>query len=409
MDFNGKLTKEELQSLREQLVSEKKIRRIEYYLGKYKDTLTSYQDIAGNHDINDGIEEEFVVNAPGPMFFYNMKHFGYLLEEDAELEYRGIYKPLKKIAPVIIKKIGQKFMLSNQVYENRNFLRSKNAVSPSECKEDKGIILPDKPVLWTMNHHFKDDVISSARTCYQYDRKMCMIFASLPQFYNTFDGILAYLVGPILVNRKSSLSKKSSNKKLVDSINAGYDILIAPEGVWAKSPNELLKDLWPGVYRTACETGSPVVPVIHYIYDQTQSSDKSTNLIHTVVDDPIDIANITGMGEQAILKYYQEVMATWYYLMMEKYGHSTHEEQTRGYVNSKVAWDELLRKQNESCDYLDHDMERTAHYKPKGKVTIEDVYGNIANLPITEQNKDTVVDSLKLVREYKENDFQRRF
>ena len=38
--------------------------------------------------------------------------------------------------------------------------------------------------------------------------------------------------------------------------------------------------------------------------------------IHTVIDDPIDI---TSMPEKEALEHYRDVLATWYYIMMEKY------------------------------------------------------------------------------------------
>lgn len=47
------------------------------------------------------------------------------------------------------------------------------------------------------------------------------------------------------------------------------------------------------------------------------------NLIHTVVDDPIRIDDLT---ERQALDYLRDIMATWYYLMIEAYSKSTRAE-----------------------------------------------------------------------------------
>lgn len=72
----------------------------------------------------------------------------------------------------------------------------------------------------------------------------------------------------MLTNRKVSASKGSSTVKAVRAIRYGTDLMVFPEGVWNKSPNRLLLNLWPGVDRIACETGAKVIPVVHYIDDE---------------------------------------------------------------------------------------------------------------------------------------------
>ena len=68
--FNGKLTKEQLDYLRNNNISEKTIKKIEYYLDKYKDGLTDYVDLVGD-DLK-----------PGSFLLFNLKHFGHLLDLD---------------------------------------------------------------------------------------------------------------------------------------------------------------------------------------------------------------------------------------------------------------------------------------------------------------------------------------
>lgn len=88
-----------------------------------------------------------------------------------------------------------------------------------------------------------------------------MIYA----FYNTIDGITAWLIGVVMANRKISASKKAAIPKAVQAMNYGADLLIYPEGTWNISQNVLVLDLWPGIYRIACETGAKIVPIVHYL------------------------------------------------------------------------------------------------------------------------------------------------
>ena len=461
-EFDGKLSSEELTELKEKLTNEKEIRKIEYYLEKYKSHLSGYRDLVGDNLV------------PDKFFLFNLKHFGYLLENDPEkvmsksgmLFRRHIIRPL-------IKKFGPQFMSSEQVFENRNELllerdyrtgeilinqdleTLKGKIDPVTKKAlpDLGITLPKEPVIWTINHHFKDDALASVLAC---QRSIYILFGSLPQFYNTFDGILAYLIGTIIVNRKNKSSKKASEEKMIHALNLGADIMYAPEGVWNKYPNELLLKFWPGIYKVAMETGVSLVPVVHYIYDHTQKIDKENNKIHTVVDEPVNITTL-GLSEKATLDYYRDIMATWYYLMMEKYGYAkkyhleiqreeakkeeelekltdeelkkyyhgliatfynelvasdqdltSREVALRGFNNAISAWEAYITDLMDTVDRLDTQAETTSHFKPKETITAYDVYKDIAKLPINEQNKDTVTYARKLVREYQRNDFQSR-
>lgn len=392
-EFDGKLTDEELKKLNEANVSEKDIEKINKILFKYRDHLTGYQDLVGDDIV------------PGKWFFFNLEHFGYLLEDELRLTKLGL-KLRQTVVKPIINKLGPNFMKSNMVRENRNFLKDENAVDLCSCAPDGGITLPQTPVIWTPNHHFKDDALASVITC---QRPIYMFFGSAPQLYNTFDGILSFFIGTNLCNRKVKSSRNAAYLKTKQLLEMGADILWCPEGVWNKYPNKLMLHLWPGIYRMCKETGASLVPVVHYIYDPNQTIPRELNPIHTVIDDPIDLANMGDLSEKAALEYYRDIMATWYYLMMEKYGHSKHEEIVRGYANSKVAWDESLRTLVGTCDRLDHEIETSAHYHPRDIVTPVDVYERLAHCPVTDANRDARNVALQLVRECKENDFQSRF
>ena len=225
----------------------------------------------------------------------------------------------------------------------------------------KTITLPKEPVIWMANHAFKDDVCATICAA---QRHSYILFGSVPQFYNTFDGVSAYINGVAMTNRKVKASKKASLDKSLRAMEYGADLIIFPEGVWNKTPHIPIIQLWPGIYRIAKKTGAKVVPIVHYSVDML-NKDKN-NIIHTVIDDPIDISNLS---EEEALTLLRDTMATWSYLMMEKYGKSTRKKEVGTHKTSQEAWEEHLIERVKTADRYDIEIEKCADYRPR---TIED-------------------------------------
>lgn len=430
-NFDGKLTENEIANLFKYGFNEKEINLIKNYVYKYRNHLTGFVDFIGDSE------------APSKMFLYNLKHYGYLLEDDPNKVISKKDVLIRKlIIDKLIKLLGPKFLQNEQIFENRNLLKkepigykkvseaSTNNLIPEDVildtkkvNKDKKIILPKEPVIWTPNHHFKDDVLASYLATM---RQSYILFGSMPQFYNTIDGILANLVGSLMTNRKVKSSKKASIEKSVRAYNLGSDILCFPEGVHDKLPNELLLHFWSGVYEIANRTGAKVVPIIHYIVDPTLKVSTDINKIHTVVDDPIDI---TKFSEKSGLNYVRDVIATWYYLMMEKYGKITREELIKFYENralernknleedlekkeltSHEAFELYLEDLLETVDWYDSEIELNYDYQPRDIIRPEDAFSAIANISNSNYNNVwNVIEAKKLVKERKLENYQRRF
>lgn len=333
---------------------------------------------------------------PTALFYILGDKLNYLLKNNPEETISKTGIKIRKKLNYLIKKIGPSFLSSMQVIENRNVL-----MNPGSLEEDKEVSVPDKPVIWIANHAFKDDTLASILAA---KRNAYIMFGSLPQFYNTFDGITAWLNGVVMTNRKVNSSKKSSISKALYAMSLGADLFIFPEGVWNKSPNELMIDFWPGVYRIAKETGAEIIPIIHYLEDRNDNN--KDDVIHTVVDEPISIECFT---EEDALTMLRDKMASWYYLMMEKYGQDTRAGVLKGYETSKEAWEEHLKKRVATADRYDVEIELCADYRPKTKVRPENVFESIANLEEKEENEHHVEYAKQLVKKQRENDFQRRF
>lgn len=405
--FDGKLTEKELYNLIQAGFSDKQIAFIKESVYKYRNYLSSFTDLIGDN------------KAPSKLFLYNMKHYGYLLQDDPNKVINKKAVLIRKyISGQIIKKVGPIFLASKQIFENRKkLLKNSN-------EKDNEIIVPKDSVLWTPNHHFRDDALS---TLIAAKRPSYMVFGSLPEFYNTFNGILGNLEGVLIVNRKVKSSRKALEPKIDKAISLGADVFLCAEGVWNKTPNQHILDTWHAVYRRAVENGTKVIPIVHYVYDPSRIIDKRINPIHTVVDEPIDF---THFSEEAGLKYYRDVMSTWYYLMAEKYGKTTREELMEYYANRALNYNEELKKEDfdqkkitaheawkiflldlmTTADWYDSSIELNADYRDKTIIRPEDAFYNIANIKnTTSENVWDVLEAKKLVKTRKSEDYQRRF
>lgn len=167
----------------------------------------------------------------------------------------------------------------------------------------------------------------------------------------------------------------------------------------------MLLDFWPGIYRIAKETGCLAVPIAHYIEDPTNK--KANNRIHTVVDDPI---RIDDLSEKAGLDYLRDVIATWHYLIMERYGKSSRKQELQNHKTINDAWEQALTDRVSTTDMYDTEIEFIADYRPKDIILPETVFRPIADISnVSKSNAAHVAFANRLIDLRKTEDFQRRF
>lgn len=355
---------------------------IDKILEEYENELANESDLLADQDAT-------------ALFFILVKLFGYLLKDDPDKTISKNGVKIRKIINYVIKKIGPSFLMVPQVFEDRNDLTGSNKYTKIE--------VPTSPTIWAANHAFKDDTLASILAI---ERNAYIIFGSLPQFYNTIDGLTAWLNGVIMTNRKVKNSKAASLEKAKKAVEYGADIMMFPEGVWNKTSEKLLLNFWPGIYKIAVENNMKVIPVVHYLKDCSETKTPD-NVIHTVVDDPIDL---TKMSEKNGLEYLREVMGTWYYLILEKYGKTTREEEMLGYSNSVKKWEHELNKRVETAARYDYQIETTADYIDFNQLELFNTWNDIANIKnINANNIHQVIYAKTKVKQIQESNFQNRF
>lgn len=356
-------------------------RRIEKSIAHLSDTITGPADFFGE--------------AKQSVLFYPMvRLMRPLLSCNPDKMISKTSMRIRKILHPILLKLLPLFLEYKQVFESKNALLGIDA-------PDMPLELTNEPVIWCANHGFKDDVAASLSVV----RHAYILFGSFPMFLNTFDGVGAYINGVVLCNRKVKASKIASKEASRQLLNMGMDILIFPEGVWNKTPDKLILDLWHGAYRLAQETGNKIVPVIHYLADPHKKYEG--NVIHTVIADPI---SIDGLSEKEGLSLLRDTLATWYFLLMEKYGQTTREELLNRFETSDDAWEDYIAMHTGCVKYYDKEIELCADYRPKHIIRPEDVWQSVANIRNIHVGNATYVKyARELVARENRRDFQRRF
>lgn len=188
-------------------------------------------------------------------------------------------------------------------------------------------------------------------------------------------------------------------------LNLGMDVLLFPEGVWNKTSDKLMLDFWPGVYRLSKETGSKIVPVIHYLADPHKKY--AGNVIHTVVAEPVSMEELS---EKEGLTLLRDIMSTWYYLLMEKYGKTTRKELLEGFDTADEAWECYMAIHTGDIKYYDKEIEYCADYRPRDIVRPEEVWQAVARIRnIHSGNVRDVLHAKEVIAREHRRDFQRRF
>lgn len=131
------------------------------------------------------------------------------------------------------------------------------------------------------------------------------------------------------------------------------------------------------------------------------------NVIHTVIADPV---SMEGLSEKEGLELLRDTMATWYFLMMEKYGQTTRQELLDGFETSDDAWESYIAMHTGCQKYYDLEIELCADYRSKDIIRPEDVWQSVANIHnVHGGNAGHVHFARQLLAREKRRDFQRRY
>lgn len=257
----------------------------------------------------------------------------------------------------------------------------------------RSCIPKDKPVIFVPTHGFRDDIALSLKTVGEHSY---LVYASLPDFYYSIDGLALWANGVYMMNRYDKKSKQAIIGKIKKGMELGVNrVILCPEGVWNKDPNLLVLNLWPGIYRICKETGAVVMPIglIHKDMDIDNDKDKTC---YSILGEAIDIANYE---KDEGLRVLRDEMASLKYELLEKYSKAKRCDigDASTYWNSYVK--ELIRTANGLYDY---NIENHAEYLPKSQVSESDVFSPVQNVEITRDNAKVLKRVKEIPRKQKE-------
>ncbi len=233
-------------------------------------------------------------------------------------------------------------------------------------KEGMPNLPKDRPIIFAGTHGFRDDIAFSLNSI---DRNAYVLYASIPDFFESVDGIGLWINGTVLFDRKKKDSRKSSKPKMIRAINEGADILMFPEGVWNKTPNLVVQKLFPGIYDVAVQTNAIIVPVATIL-----EKDKG----YSKVGEPFDI---TQYDQKEGLLVLRDILATLKWDLMEKYSRAKREDFDGEY------WIRFLDNLISTANGLyDEEIENTAHYQDKNEISEEEVFASLDRVDITREN-----------------------
>ncbi|MGN1000753.1 MAG: lysophospholipid acyltransferase family protein [Bacilli bacterium] len=243
--------------------------------------------------------------------------------------------------------------------------------------ERRSKIPKGRPIIFVASHGFRDDIALSLKTI---KKHAYLVYASIPDFYYSIDGLALWANGVYLMDRKDKGSKAALIPKVKNGFELGAkNVLICSEGVWNKDPNEPILELWPGVYKMAQELNAVVMPVTTLNKDMDIDNDKK-KACYSILGDPIDI---TKYPQAEALDILRSTMALDKIELMQKYSRAKREDigDPNVYWNNYVQ--ELIKTSNGLYDY---EIENDAEYIPKEKIDEEDVFAPMKNVKVNSGN-----------------------
>ncbi len=220
----------------------------------------------------------------------------------------------------------------------------------------------DRPVIFAATHGFRDDVAFSLKTIGSH---AYLLYASIPDFYESPDGYALWLNGVVLLDRKDKSSRRAAKDKMIRALSLGANLLLFPEGVWNKTENLVVQKLFPGVYDVAKATGAWVMPL---------ASVEEDGRVYTILEEAFDIC---AFDRQEGLLVLRDKMATAKYELMDAYSHASR----AAIGDAKAYWAAFLdRLVATARGHYDTEIENTAQFRDKNETTSEQAFRHLQDV-----------------------------
>lgn len=224
--------------------------------------------------------------------------------------------------------------------------------------------MPNRPIIFAATHGFKEDIEDTLLTA---NRCAYILIGALKQIFMTFQGVTAWLVGLILVNRLDKDSRKASKDKMIRAIQLGVSIIIFPEGTWNKSPNLLMNKLFPGVYDIAKATGALVAPI---------ATHREGGHVYSILDECFDITQYSRTEGMLVLR---DKLATLRWELMETYSPGRLEDMPP-VEQADTYWANFINGLMAEVEFYDYEEELHTKFVDKNIIEYGEVFSHLSDL-----------------------------
>lgn len=234
----------------------------------------------------------------------------------------------------------------------------------------EGILLRDEPMpkgpkIFAVTHTYSREDIAWAISLA--GEQSYLLTNAWRELLYTSDGLALWASGIILVDRYDKANRQASIEKAKRVLELGGNVMIFPEAVWNMSENQLVRKLYPGVYRIAALSGAPVIPISTMMYGDRFYVSKGKALY------------LDRFTQQEALRELRDSLATLKWEIMEKYGADTRDNLLQGHAPDDY-WHEHVENYIAKQKVYEREEESHAHFMDREDIEYEQAFEHLLTL-----------------------------
>lgn len=232
-------------------------------------------------------------------------------------------------------------------------------------------ILPKGPKVFSVTHTYSREDIAWAISLV--GEQSYLLTNAYQELMYTSDGLALWASGIILVDRYDKENRKASIQKAERLLRMGGNVMIFPEAVWNMSENQLVRKLYPGVYRIAAAANVPIIPISTMMYDKKLYVNIGAAIF------------CQSMKQQDLLIQLRDSMASLKWAIMESYGRDTRKH-LLGRLSPEEYWRDHIDSYIAKQTVYEYEEERKAHYMDADDIEQAQAFEHLGLLSTKKEN-----------------------
>ena len=231
--------------------------------------------------------------------------------------------------------------------------------------------MPTGPKIFAVTHTYsREDIVWAISLA---GEQSYLLTNAWRELLYTSDGLALWASGIILVDRYDKENRTASIEKAKRVLELGGNVMIFPEAVWNMSENQLVRKLYPGVYRIAALSGAPVIPISTMMYGDKFYVSRGKALY------------LSQLNQHDAIQELRDCLATLKWEIMEKYGSSTREDLLQGQEPANY-WHDHIENYIAKQKVYEREEENHAHFVDRDDIEQAQAFEHLANLKPCKEN-----------------------